>query len=144
MVKLLISSTAFTGEIEMRYNTLGALVFYDNRAQMEIDQYNFLFGRFPFTKEELLKLVQGSKTLTCVKIAVQVAFKDFWEAYNYKVGNKARAEKLWNALTETEHHLIMEHIKAYDAYLATRPRMEKLYAETYLNQRRWESEFPKN
>ena len=144
MIKFLISSTAFTGEIEMRYNTLGALVFYDNRADMSIDQFNFLLSQFPRTEDEMLKLCRASKTITVVKTSVQVVFKDFWSAYAYKVGNKDRAEKLWNALTETEHHLIMAHIKAYDAYLASRPRMEKLYAETYLNQRRWESEFPKS
>ena len=144
MTNYLLSSTAFTGEIELRFNEKLALVFYDNRADMTAEQFNFLFSLFPFTEEELIKLTKRASALTLVKHYEKKTFKQFWDAYDYKVGNKGRAEKLWNALTDTEHALIMHHLKAYDTYLASRPRMEKLYAETYLNQRRWESEFPKN
>lgn len=143
MYKYLLTSTKFTGELEFRFDTARALSFFENRAQMEVDQLNYLFGKFPFTEEELIRLTQGSATLTLAKLDHDITFDEFWKAYNYKVGNKARAMKLWNALTATDRALIMEYLPRYEAYLAARPRMEKLYPETFLNQRRWENELPK-
>jgi len=142
MNRYLITSTLFDGEIEFRYRADEALKHFENRSTMDDNLLSRLFTKFPFTRTALVELCTGS-LLTLAQVSVQVLFKDFWEAYGYKVGNKARAEKLWNALTDTDRVAIMEYLPKYDAYLAARPRMEKLYAETFLNQRRWENELPK-
>jgi hypothetical protein len=142
MDRFILTSTAFTGEVEFRFDGDEGLKFYENRSTMDLKQRGHLYGRFPFTWSLLKELCLASTTLTLTKITVQVTFKEFYDAYANKVGNKARAEKLFNALKDTERALIMEHLPLYDAYLAARPRMEKAYPETYLSQRRWENELP--
>ena len=67
-------------------------------------------------------------------------FERFWNAYGYKVGNKARVQKKWNALPEGERVLAMAAIPRYRRF-AEGKRIELVYPETYIDQRRWENEF---
>jgi hypothetical protein len=66
-----------------------------------------------------------------------LSFQAFWNQYANKVGNKARAEKLWNKLTDAERSQCFDALPAYDYYLRQRPTMERCYAETFLAQQRW-------
>jgi len=57
------------------------------------------------------------------------------------VGNKTRAEKLYNVLSDPERARVMVSIRKYKAYLASHFTQEMCYAETFLNQRRWENSY---
>lgn len=72
--------------------------------------------------------------------AWDVTFDRFWNQYAYKVGNKARAVKLWNALPEMERILALGAIAAQRRHSESR-RTDMPYPETYLSQRRWENQF---
>ena len=72
--------------------------------------------------------------------AWDVSFDRFWNQYGYKVGNKARAAKLWNALPEMERILALGAIAAQRRHSESR-RTDMPYPETYLAQRRWENQF---
>lgn len=143
MYKYLLTGNNFAGEMEFSYDRNDLLKFFENRTDLPGERYLVFLGKFPATPKALENLVKGSKSLTLARTALEITFKDFWDAYGNKVGNKVRAEKIWKTLTDTEHLMIMEHLPKYDRYLSVRPRMEKLYPETYLNQRRWENELPK-
>ena len=69
-----------------------------------------------------------------------VTFVHFWNRYSYKVGNKARAMKLWNALPEMERLLALGAIEKQRRHSESR-RTDMPYPETYLSQRRWENQF---
>jgi hypothetical protein len=71
------------------------------------------------------------------KIEEDLSFESFWERYNHKVGNKKRAERLWNQLSKKEKAKAMAFLKRYESYLNQNPGIAKLYPETYLNQQRW-------
>jgi hypothetical protein len=74
-------------------------------------------------------------------VPVDTSFEAFWNAYTYKVGNIPRVKKLWENLSNHEQILAIQTIKKYNAWLAKNTGVQKLYAETYLNQKRWENEF---
>lgn len=69
-----------------------------------------------------------------------LTFERFWNQYAYKVGNKARAVKLWNALPEMERVLALGAIDKQRRHSESR-RTDLPYPETYLSQRRWENQF---
>ena len=60
--------------------------------------------------------------------------------YGYKVGNKARVQKKWEKLPEGERVLAMASIARYRRF-AEGKKIEMVYPETYIDQRRWENEF---
>lgn len=69
-----------------------------------------------------------------------LSFETFWREYGYKVGDKKRVQRKWEALGEGERLLALggiwkqrRHSEGHGAYLP--------YPETYLNQRRWENEY---
>lgn len=71
------------------------------------------------------------------KIKIGYTFNDFWSEYGSKQGNKQRAIKLWEAMSEDNRSKAMDYIKGYNSYLAQNPGVCKLLPETYLNQKRW-------
>lgn len=141
-IRHIITSTAFTGELEFRYDALG-LCFFEDRADLNPQQKDHFFKHFPSNVEQLQNLLKSSKTLTLTRIAIKMEFSLFWEAYGYKVGKKARAEKIWNTLNDADRVKAIEYIKPYDRWLSTKNNLEKVYPETYLSQNRWENVLPK-
>lgn len=67
-------------------------------------------------------------------------FERFWNAYGYKVGNKARVQKKWERLPEGERILALGSIARYKRF-AEGKKIDLVYPETYIDQRRWENEF---
>lgn len=70
-----------------------------------------------------------------------LSFNAFWEAYDYKVGDKQRAYKLWTALGEADRTLALRAIPKYNVFLKLKPNQDRLYPETFLKQERFRSEF---
>jgi hypothetical protein len=98
----------------------------------------FLKEHFPF-ETKAISYYQKSKFFNVELVEQDLSFKAFWDAYDNKVGNKKRAEKLWNALKPTDKAKAIAYIKRYDNILI-RSNVTKLYPETYLNQKRFDNE----
>ena len=71
---------------------------------------------------------------------INTSFETFWNSYAYKVGNKSRVQKKWNAIKESERILAIGAIPRYKRFAESK-RIERVYPETYIDQRRWENEF---
>jgi hypothetical protein len=98
----------------------------------------------PSTMDKLETLRTSTKhgnDYTISECAPDTSFTSFWEDYNYKVGSKAKAEKLWNAMTESERVAALSAIGKYGRWLTLKNNMEKAYPETWLRQRRWENNY---
>jgi len=67
-----------------------------------------------------------------------ILFADFWNLYNKKIGDKSKAEKKWNSLTDSEREKIMKTLPAFLGSI--RDKQYQPYPLTYLNNRRWEDE----
>lgn len=75
------------------------------------------------------------------EVPADLSFAAFWNLYAYKVGNKARCEKLWKLLDSTDRIACLASLLRYKRYMLAHPNQELAYPETYLNQRRWENEY---
>ena len=82
-----------------------------------------------------------SKHFVIVEVPADLSFEAFWTKYNYKVGKKERAKKLWQVMTDEEHASALFAIAKYNSYLINHPTIERAYPETWLSQRRWENSF---
>lgn len=70
---------------------------------------------------------------------VEQQFKLFWQAYDYKRG-KEKAWTAWKRLSQRDREAAMAGVAAYKADCERFDR-QMLYAQGYLNQRRWEDDF---
>lgn len=68
-----------------------------------------------------------------------LTFTSFWQLYNYKFGDKKRAEKLFNDLSEVDQGKAIIYIPRYDNFLK-QSGQAKAHATTYLYQRRFDNE----
>jgi len=74
-------------------------------------------------------------------ININIEFDEFWNLYDKKIA-KVKCEQKWKKLRNKERE---EIIKTLPKFLATiKDKQYQPYPETYLNQRRWEDELPKD
>lgn len=140
--KFTLTSAAFEGSITVEYNDRGYLVGYQSEAEMSEAQMQYWADKFPASDVSLMELAKTTK-LQIKEIAKDLSFTNFWQLYNYKVGAKARAEKLWNALCDADKALALNCIPAYDYFLACKKNQDKMYPETFINKRGFEVEYGK-
>lgn len=115
--------------------------------QIEIDctlndeQYNWLIARLPVRMTDINTLVEMSKgKMTVAQIPNDLSFEFFWNAYRHKVGDKAKTEKLWQAMGEAERISVLDSLKRYETYLQ-KTKVAKVYPERYLSQKRYQNAF---
>lgn len=126
-----------------KYDSNGNLRVFENTGEpLTIKQWLWLFHpeRIPYTEERIQILANDialKKHFIIEKIPFSVTFEDFWIEYG-KIGTKAVAKKKFEKLKAEEV------IKAFLGIEKERNK-KKLdgtampYAETYLNQKRWET-----
>lgn len=82
--------------------------------------------------------VQGEGQEEVQEQLVNIAFSEFWNLYNKKVGNKDKAEKKWNSLKDSERQKIIDTLPAF---LNSIPdKQYQPHPQTYLNNSRWNDE----
>ncbi len=69
-----------------------------------------------------------------------LSFARFWQSYGYKVGDRRRVERKWDALSDEDRLLALQGISRQRRH-SDQHRTDMPYPETYLNQRRWENQF---
>lgn len=125
-----------------KYDLNGDLISFENTGEpLNEAQKKWLFvsGNFPYDEAKIQAIAQSpllAKHFDIEKIPAQITFDDFWNAYG-KIGTKALAKKRFEKLKDNEV------IKAFIG-IKKEQQKKKLdgtampYAETYLNQKRWE------
>lgn len=117
----------------------GFLIAFKTDLKMSEATVNYFNANFPFK----ISQIDHFKTTGHFRVEVlqqDLSFTAFWNAYSYKVGNKARAEKLWKALKDTDKAKAISYIKRYNNNLLLTPGIQRLYPETYLSQKRFNNE----
>lgn len=109
---------------------------------LSVDAVAFCYMRVPYIEDELPRMIlEPNVPITYEPVPKNLSFNTFYEAYDYKIGDKTRAMKLWTALTEADRIKCLRSIRQYNQYLAQKPNVERLYPETYLKQERFRNEF---
>lgn len=122
-----------------KYSHEGYLILFEITGHLDDEQKKWIQQNYPWTESDLE--YWRKKSITVRQVSEDLSFANFWKTYNYKVGNKKRAEKLWNIMSEADKSMAIIKIALYNQYLQQRPAMERLYPETYLSQRRYENEY---
>ena len=118
----------------------GGLRQLNIEGPMNLVDTDYLATHFPWFESELNefeRITRGKVTA----IMMDLTFVAFWNAYAYKVGNKARTEKLWNTLSDVDKAAALKCIPIYDQFLMVKKNQDKVYPETYLSQRRFENNY---
>ena len=118
------------------YDLNGLLTAFKLDFNMTASTVEFYRQNFPFTLGDLAYFKQNAQFRVDI-LQQDLSFDNFWKTYNNKVGNKPRAEKLWNALTDNDKAKALNYIRQYDNHLILNQGLTKLYPETYLNQKRF-------
>lgn len=142
MRKFIIDIVNIEGSFIFSYDENDVCTDFKSEAKKMNDvQLRWLGTHFPTTVDFLKELYVNSenakKKFTVTEI-VDLSFKAFWDAYEYKEGLKP-AQKIWNELNDVEKTGAIAYIKKYNYKLKTTGRF-KLMAKTYLNQRTWINE----
>lgn len=125
-----------------KYDLNGNLTTFENTGEPLSDAQKvwlFTSGNFPYDETKMREMMQSpafSKHFDIEKTPASISFDDFWAAYG-KIGTKALAKKKFEKLKDNE---------VIKAFLGIKKEQQKKkldgtampYAETYLNQKRWE------
>ena len=127
-------------EYLFKYDLNGNLTAFESTSETPTQQqWVWIISHFPFTEERIQALAANTalrQKFTITKVPASVTFEDFWNEYG-KIGTKAVAKKKFDKLKPEEV------IKAFIGIDKEKSK-KKLdgtampYAETYLNQKRWE------
>lgn len=120
------------------FDSNGVIVEYKSNFKSNAKTVPFLKAHFPFESKSL-QYFKESKSFKLEEINQDLSFINFWNTYKHKVGNKKRAERLWDLLSDTDKAKALNYIKRYENILL-QGNVQKLYPETYLNQRRFDNE----
>lgn len=123
------------GEIIYEFEDEYLYGFKINASGLETNQIRAILTRLPLTRDMLSKVTTNASA-KIVEVKEDITFDEFWDAYDHKVGNKSRAMKLFNGLSEGEKQAALTFIPKYNRFVNEK-RINKLYAETYLNQKRF-------
>lgn len=119
------------------YNEDGFLINSElNIVNLTTDAIEFLTRNYPIRIRLLLKYKE-IKNVVVTEVMPDLSFDAFWNKYNYKIGKKARAEKLWNALDSLNKSAAMRQIAKYESWLIQHPNTDKQYPETFLSNQSW-------
>lgn len=129
---------------EIGYDEHGILrsIIVENGKEMTIEQLHWTFSEMPKAEHNVMERWGNSQKIRVTKIPEDLRFDVFWEKYGYKIGGKTRVIKEWQALKDAEKAACLVAIPKYDRWLKMKDgRIEKLYPQTFLSQRRWENDF---
>lgn len=135
MAKYIIHGQSFKGDVTLEYDFDGRLKMMLFDCEMsERDHLQFV-RNMDINEANFLERAKRGRAVYDV-IPNDLSFEKFWNTYNYKVGNKLRAEKLWDKMKETERVSVLKAIPKYNWYL-NQKNIDKAYPETWLSQKRF-------
>lgn len=140
-MKYIMTSQKLQGKVLVEFTIEGLFksLSIENEEDSNMKLIKFLFNWLPPTKEAM-KTSAYQKHFFIDIVPPDLSFEAAWDLYAYKVGNKERAKRLWNALSEHEKALAMAQIVKYKRWLSTRNQAQA-YFTTWLNERRFENQY---
>ncbi len=84
--------------------------------------------------------IKSYHLLQVKKAKQDLSFTNFWNTFDNKVGDKAKARKLWNNMNEAEQQEALFKIPIYKAWIGMKG-FEQALPTTWLRQRRYEDDY---
>ncbi len=125
----------------LSYNDGGYLVGFQWLIEPTEQQMVWLTSNIPWADKHIETIVERSNGKVKVEIVPHnIGFEAFWNAFGYKVGDKAKCIKLWDKLKDNERLACIRSFKKYELFLEQKGTA-KVWPERYLSRKYWENEF---
>lgn len=138
MKRYIVNSEAFLGYILLGYD--GWLVQLEINGELTEQQIEAFYKLLPMHQKGVSvfrKQIAQNGTASVEEYKEGLTFDYFWDCYNYKAGNKKRSERCWNKLNNINRNRAVFYLGRYEQELKSKPHQQKMYADTYLTQQRW-------
>ncbi len=129
------ANTAFKAIIEYDRDGMLTNLSFENKTPKQVDFFMRILA-----ESTDIDHIMSYHLLKVTKAKLDLSFTNFWNTYGYKFGDKARAERLWNNMTEAEKQEALFKIPIYKTVIAIKG-IEQALATTWLKQRRYENEY---
>ena len=86
-----------------------------------------------FNKERKVKEIKLKEIKS--KDTINISFDNFWNLFDYKVGDKGKILKKWESLSDSDRDKVMEHLPLY--VQSTPDKQFRKHPSTYLNNQGW-------
>ncbi len=149
MKKYIITSPAFTGDINVLYNQENILVYIDfMKCDLSVEQREYFKTKLPVVidasmgeqGEEFLIRQFGKSRLNIASADFKISFEQWWVRYDRKV-NKDRCIKLWEKLSIADQVSAFFKLQQYERYLSLNQWQTKADPEKYLRNKYWNNEY---
>lgn len=113
--------------------------YVQQTEQQPVHIYNYITNNIKLITDNesvILKFFDSLKKQS--KENNKIQFDVFWNLYNKKVGSKSKCEKKWNNLNLETQKKIIDTLPTFLKSITD--KQYQPYAETYLNQERWNDE----
>jgi len=135
--KYVVKSNEFSGTITYTYNLKGWLTDFSidiNNTTVGVAQ--FFYQNLPFEVNLIEQLKKMRPSIKVEEEPADLSFDRFWEEYG-KHGTKSMAKKRYEKLPRLEQLAALLHLPT-ERDKKKKDGTAMPYAETYLNQKRWE------
>ena len=128
------NSKKFSGHLIFEYDDNQQLILYQNCTDMSEKNLNYMFAKFPFTRDALFQISPNLK----IEEVIDITFNNFWNTYDKKI-NKKRCQELWERISASDKQVCLSKINKYKSFCKANNRIAK-DPDTYLRNRSWEDE----
>lgn len=139
LTKYYFEHRKFKKPIIVGYNEWGVLAFLD-AEHLDEPQSVWFTQNIPVRESYIDQYKKDFPYIRINKAIIDTSFEAAYNAYNYKVGKKEKARKIWDGLPEVERQAFFKMLNDYNMYLA-KSKTAKAYFETFLNNCYWKNDF---
>jgi len=125
-----------------KYSEFGELVFVEIRelnARVGHVALAWIYGQIPHEESGIDELKKQPRVKVQL-ISTDLSFAAFWNLYDYKKGNRKRAENTWSKLDDATRIVALKKVKEYN-FDMTKVSHGKVFPERWLAQERWENDY---
>ncbi len=128
-------NTDFKAVIEYNQDGVLTTLSFEKQTTAQVDY----FMRF-LAESTDIEHIKSYHLLKVTKAKLDLSFTNFWNIYGYKVGDKAKAERLWNNMTEAEQQEALFKIPIYKTWIGIK-NIEQAMPTTWLRQKRYMNDY---
>lgn len=129
----IVTHEQLNGEVELRYDPDGFLFRIERRAEMKPETAGKLWANAPLTPAHFGEW--KTRGFQFLQIAEDLSFEAFWKAWlraGGDVGNKGRANTIWQKMPDRIKSQVLWSLPAYGRYIARNPWYKPQWVDTYI------------
>jgi hypothetical protein len=147
MKRLIITSPAFNGEINVLYGLDHSLQFIDfMKCDLNSEQMDYFKqhcpSRFDLKVDQFISFFPRNPRFNIADEKYFVTFDHWWNRYGLK-RNRERSEKLWSKLSQADQAAALFKLGRYERYCQVNTWYTKADPDTYLRNKYWNNDWSK-